>query len=94
MEIFIILFQLGMTAVVSITKSVITLGQTVLLPLILGQAVQYFDCIARPLHKLPLSGFGQFALLFIIFTAFCDSFTTHDAPMNASDIIITFILGK
>lgn len=87
------MFQLGTTAVVSILNSLLTLGQTVLLPLFIGQAVRHFG-VMRGLHKLPMSALGQSALLFIIFTTFCDVFKMHDAAMNASDILISVMLGK
>lgn len=87
------MFQLGTTAVVSIVNSLFTLGQTVLLPLFLGQFVRHYGLL-REIHKFPVSAIGQSALLFIIFTTFCDVFKMHDATMNASDVLITVILGK
>lgn len=86
-----LLLFLGTTAVVSVGSSVFTLGQTVLLPLFIGQVIRYFG-VMRGIHKLPLSTLGQSALLFIIFTTFCDVFKMHDAAMNASDILITVML--
>ncbi|XP_054290573.1 sodium/bile acid cotransporter 7-B-like [Macrosteles quadrilineatus] len=84
----ILLFLLGSTAVVSLFNSVAVLYQTVLFPLCLGQLSRRYG-LASLVHRLPLSTVGETALLFIIFTTFCDALKTHDVGMNASDILIT-----
>lgn len=85
--------QLGSTAVVSLMNSVLVLYQTVLLPLCCGQLSRRYG-LAGLVYKLPLSTVGEVALLFIIFTTFCDALKTHDVGMNALDILITVGLGK
>ncbi|XP_046681910.1 sodium/bile acid cotransporter 7-B-like [Homalodisca vitripennis] len=88
----ILLFLLGSTAVVSLLNSVLVLYQTVLLPLCLGQLSRRYKLITAFVPRLPLSTIGELALLFIIFTTFCDALKTHDIGMNASDILITVAL--
>lgn len=85
--------QLGSTAVVSLMNSVLVLYQTVLFPLCCGQLSRRYG-LAGLVYQLPLSTVGEVALLFIIFTTFCDALKTHDVGMNALDILITVGLGK
>ncbi|KAL1139615.1 hypothetical protein AAG570_006597 [Ranatra chinensis] len=86
-----LLFFLGSTAIISVLNSVVMLGQTVVIPLLLGLAIRHFRII-RNLKLLPLSTVGQSLLLFIIYTTFCDAFVTHDIPMNATDVLISVVL--
>ncbi|XP_022190136.2 sodium/bile acid cotransporter 7-B [Nilaparvata lugens] len=88
----VLLLMLGKTAVVSTLSSIYILCQTVLLPLLVGQTLRSTGLLKYGVHQLPLSSIGQMALLFIIFTTFCDAFRTHDIPMNAADILITVFL--
>lgn len=71
----------------------LVLYQTVLLPLLLGQLARRYGLTAF-VYKFPLSTIGEIALLFIIFTTFCDALHNNDAGMNASDILITVTLGN
>ncbi|XP_075218619.1 sodium/bile acid cotransporter 7-B-like isoform X2 [Lycorma delicatula] len=94
-------FILGTTAVVSVTTALITLCETVLLPLGVGQLARgagflsFQNVVLKvlPCVKFNLTTFGQLTLLFILYSTFCDVFLTHDIPMIASDILITVILG-
>ncbi|KAK9507272.1 hypothetical protein O3M35_007171 [Rhynocoris fuscipes] len=88
---FSLLFFLGSTAIIPMINSVVILSQTVLLPLGIGLMLRHFNIIQ--ISRLPhLPSVSQALLLFIIYTTFCDAFITHDAPMNASDILITVVL--
>jgi len=86
-----LLFFLGTTAIVSMFNSMMILGQTVVIPLLVGIGLRHFRVI-RNTKGLPISTAGQVLLLFIIYTTFCDEFLAHDAPLNASDILITTIV--
>ncbi|XP_014251361.1 sodium/bile acid cotransporter 7-B-like [Cimex lectularius] len=87
----ILLLFLGSTAIISMVNSVIILSQSVIIPLLVGLLVRHFNLVRNPL-RMPLSSISQVLLLLVIFTTFCDAFLTHDAPMNASDILVTIVL--
>ncbi|KAE8751406.1 hypothetical protein FOCC_FOCC001980 [Frankliniella occidentalis] len=85
-----LLVFLGSSTVVPIRSTVSQLGATVVLPLFAGQAVRAVGMLRG--SDLPASQLGQFALLLIIYTTFCDAFTEHDAGMNPVDILVTVLL--
>lgn len=74
--------------------SMLLLGQTVLIPLIVGILLKHFKII-RSTKSLPLTFIGQLILLFIIYTTFCDAFIdAKDTSMTALDIVLSIFLGK
>lgn len=84
--------QLGSTTIVPLAGTVIQLTLTVLLPLFLGQIIRKY--VGFRGHSLPLNTISQCALLFVIYTTFCDTFMTPETGLTASDILISVFLGK
>lgn len=64
---------------------------TILLPLLLGQLTRKHTSFRG--HGLPLNTISQCALLFVIYTTFCDTFVTPETGLNASDILVSVFLG-
>lgn len=61
---------------------------TVVLPLLLGHAIKYFTKVS--VHKVPLmSSISQCALLFVIYTTFCDTFLVPETGLSALDVLFT-----
>lgn len=85
-----LLFNLGFTTVVPLMGTVVQLSVSVLLPLLGGQLVRRYTEFRG--HKLPLNAISQFALLFIIYTTFCDTFNVPDAGLMATDILLTMFI--
>ncbi|XP_044763891.1 sodium/bile acid cotransporter 7-B-like [Coccinella septempunctata] len=84
-----LLFNLGSTMVVPLLATVIQLTTTVLIPLIIGQVVRNFTNFKE--HKFPLNTIGQAALLFVIYTTFCDTFLVSETGLSAIDVLITVL---
>lgn len=84
--------QLGYTTVVPLLGTIIQLSSTVLFPLVLGQCIRKFTQFRG--HNIPLNSISQCALLFVIYTTFCDTFITPETGLSASDILVTMILGN
>lgn len=60
---------------------------TVVLPLLLGHAIKYFTKISA--HRVPLNSISQCALLFVIYTTFCDTFIVPETGLSALDVLFT-----
>ena len=84
-------FQLGYTTLVPISNTIFQLVVSVLIPLLFGQVIKNF--IPMRGHKLRLGAVGQVALLFIIYTTFCDTFLAPEVGLSALDVLITVFLG-
>lgn len=84
-----LLFNLGSTTIIPILGTVIQLTTTVLIPLLLGQIIRNFTNFKE--HKFPLNTIGQAALLFVIYTTFCDTFLVSERGLSAIDILITVL---
>ncbi|CAH1118650.1 unnamed protein product [Phaedon cochleariae] len=82
-----LLFNLGSTTVVPLLDTVIQLLTTVVIPLVLGQGIIKFTSFRG--HTLPLNAVSQCALLFVIYTTFCDTFLVPESGMSALDVIFT-----
>ncbi|XP_060533438.1 sodium/bile acid cotransporter 7-like [Cylas formicarius] len=82
-----LLFNLGSTTIVPLLSTVVQLSTTVLLPLLIGQAIKISTNFRS--HKLPLNSVSQCALLFVIYTTFCDTFLVPETGLSALDVIIT-----
>ncbi|CAH1987477.1 unnamed protein product [Acanthoscelides obtectus] len=80
-------FLLGSTTIVPLLGTVIQLIITVLVPLSLGQAVKSRTNLRG--QRLPLNTIGQSALLFVIYTTFCDTFLVPETGLSAMDVIFT-----
>jgi sodium/bile acid cotransporter 7 len=63
----------------------IQLVTTVLIPLFMGQIIRNFAGFRG--HTLPLNSISQCALLFVIYTTFCDTFETPETGLSAPDIL-------
>ncbi|CAH1396790.1 unnamed protein product [Nezara viridula] len=87
-----LLYFSGSTALIFMLGSMLLLGQTVLIPLIVGILLKHFKII-RSTKSLPLTFVGQLILLFIIYTTFCDAFIdAKDTSMTALDIVLSIFL--
>ncbi|KAF7283167.1 hypothetical protein GWI33_001230 [Rhynchophorus ferrugineus] len=84
-----LLFNLGSTTIVPLFGTVIQLTTTVLLPLVLGQLIKVFTQFRA--HNIPLNTISQCALLFVIYTTFCDSFSVPETGLSALDVIFTIL---
>nr|CAI5834622.1 unnamed protein product [Callosobruchus analis] len=80
-------FLLGSTTIVPLFGTVIQLTITVLVPLSIGQAVKNWTSFRG--QRLPLNTIGQSALLFVIYTTFCDTFLVPETGLSALDVIFT-----
>ncbi|KAK4878392.1 hypothetical protein RN001_010898 [Aquatica leii] len=85
-----LLLNLGYTTVVPLFGIMFQLSSTVLLPLCLGQCVRRYTEFRG--HNLPLNTISQCALLFVIYTTFCDTFSMPEGGLTASDILVTMFL--
>lgn len=45
-------------------------------------------------HHLPLNAIGQGALLFVIYTTFCDTFMVPETGLSAPDVLVTIFIGR
>ncbi|XP_019763786.2 sodium/bile acid cotransporter 7-B [Dendroctonus ponderosae] len=82
-----LLLNLGSTTIVPLFSTVTQLTTTVLLPLVLGQAIKVYTQL--PGQRIPLNTISQCALLFVIYTTFCDTFLVPETGLSALDVIIT-----
>nr|XP_022908426.1 sodium/bile acid cotransporter 7-B-like [Onthophagus taurus] len=87
---FILLLVLGYTAIVPTFGTILELVITVLFPIIIGQCIRKFTNFRG--YNLPLNSIGQGALLFIVYCTFCDTFSTPELGLSASDVLITVLL--
>lgn len=83
---------MGYTTLVPIFSTVFQLTVTVLFPLLLGQVLKKYTEIRE--HNMPLNTISQLALLFVVYTTFCDTFMTADIGLDAIDVLITVALGN
>ncbi|CAG9767708.1 unnamed protein product [Ceutorhynchus assimilis] len=82
-----LLLNLGSTTIVPLFSTVMQLTSTVLLPLALGQAIKTLTSFRG--HQIPLNTISQCALLFVIYTTFCDTFLVPETGLSALDVIFT-----
>lgn len=90
-----LLFNLGYTTIIPLLDTVVQLVLTVVCPLFLGQFFRRFtDFRGHSLLKLgvPLNTIGQCALLFVIYTTFCDTFQYPETALTATDVLVTVFL--
>lgn len=86
-----LLFHVGLTSTLPVMSSIVRLTQTVIFPILLGQLTQ-ITVSRKSLSKLPLSFLGQFSLLYIIYTSFCDMFLEENYSVDAHHVLITLFL--
>lgn len=72
-------------------STVIQLTTTVLVPLFLGQVVRNLTRFKG--HTVPLNSLSQCALLFVIYTTFCDTFETPEPHLSAPDVLAAVFSG-
>ncbi|KAK9874248.1 hypothetical protein WA026_002603 [Henosepilachna vigintioctopunctata] len=65
-----------------------SLGSTTIVPL-LGQLIKKFTNFKE--HSFPLGTIGQTALLFVIYTTFCDTFLVPETGLTALDVLLTVL---
>lgn len=85
-----LLINLGYTTVIPLLDTIVQLSLTVLFPLFAGQLIRKYTYFRG--HSLPLNSIGQCALLFVIYTTFCDTFQYPEAMLSASDVLVTVFL--
>ncbi|RUS18870.1 putative sodium bile acid cotransporter [Endogone sp. FLAS-F59071] len=72
------------------------LGATILAPLVIGQIIQSIwpDTIAKWRARLRLSDINSLCLLLLVWSVFCDTFTSNSfAMIHATDIIAILIIN-
>ncbi|XP_050504397.1 sodium/bile acid cotransporter 7-B-like isoform X1 [Diabrotica virgifera virgifera] len=82
-----LLLQLGSTTIVPLLDTVFQLAVTVLLPLTIGQVLKKHTKLK--IQTLPLNTISQCALLFVIYTTFCDTFLVPETGLSALDVLFT-----
>ncbi|KAJ8956124.1 hypothetical protein NQ318_016579 [Aromia moschata] len=82
-----LLLNLGSTTIVPLLGTIIQLTTTVLMPLLLGQGIKRFTNFRG--NRLPLNTISQCALLFVIYTTFCDTFLVPETGLSALDVLFT-----
>ena len=82
----------GVSSDVPVMKIVTTLCSTVVFPLLLGQTLR--RCLTDWLNrnKPPFGTIGSFMLLLIIYTTFCDTFSSKMGGMSVNHVIIMGVL--
>ncbi|XP_063930497.1 sodium/bile acid cotransporter 7-B-like [Zophobas morio] len=76
---------LGYTTLIPLFGTIIQLITTVLIPLTLGQVLRKITGLKR-LHPA-LNTLSQCALLFVLYTTFCDTFKTPEPHIEALDVL-------
>ena len=79
----------GVSSSVPVAKIVSTLTITVVLPLIVGQVTRHFIKGWMQQNKPPFGTIGSCMLLLIIYTTFCDTFSSDMGPLRLKDIVAT-----
>lgn len=87
-----LLVNLGSTAVVPLLDTITQLVMTVVFPLFIGQGIRNNTEFRG--HSLHLGTVGQCALLFVIYTTFCDTFLEAESDLSTADVLITVFLGN
>ncbi|XP_050314009.1 sodium/bile acid cotransporter 7-B-like [Anthonomus grandis grandis] len=82
-----LLFNLGSTTIVPLFGTVLQLTVSVILPLLAGQLIKVFTNFRG--HRIPFGTISQCALLFVIYTTFCDTFLVPETGLSALDVIFT-----
>lgn len=62
------------------------------MPLLIGQGIKASTNFRG--HRLPLNTISQCALLFVIYTTFCDTFLVPETGLSALDVICAVFSGK
>jgi len=83
---FLLLNAIGISTVVPARHIVVSLGSTVVLPLIGGQLVRHNFWHRIEKYNIPFSTLSSIVLLLIIYTAFCDTFSSS-FDVSQSDLI-------
>ncbi|XP_065332910.1 sodium/bile acid cotransporter 7-like [Cloeon dipterum] len=86
-----LLYFLGVSTLVPLLSTVIQLGSTVLVPLLLGQVARRVGGNWAQRNASFLSFLSQFALLLVIYATFCDTFVNDAGHMDASDILFAVL---
>ncbi|GFS29644.1 glycosylphosphatidylinositol anchor attachment 1 protein [Nephila pilipes] len=76
---------------VPIWSAILQLSLTVVFPVVVGQGSRMIIGYILPKYKFFLSVTGNFLLLLIIYTTFCDTFSSHNEAFTLSTVIITTI---
>eukprot|EP00041_Stephanoeca_diplocostata_P014416 m.261221 g.261221 ORF g.261221 m.261221 type:complete len:337 (-) comp19692_c0_seq4:461-1471(-) len=79
-----LLNTIGIASNVPVTHIVLSLGSTVVLPLLFGQVLRYYMWIPIKALNIPFGTLSSVVLLMIIYTAFCDTFLSDFAVDSSS----------
>lgn len=85
-----LLFWTGMETTADISKTVMKLGMTVVLPIILGQVIRGSFGPTLDRMQIPHSKISNILLLSIIYSTFCDTFDEEVAVSSGSLVFIIF----
>ncbi|KAK7480775.1 hypothetical protein BaRGS_00027941 [Batillaria attramentaria] len=83
-----ILATVGSEAAVPATEIVVQLTLTVVTPLICGQLIQCSHKRWLMRSHIPFSSISSAVLLFIIYTAFCDTFSHQDIKVDSISLLL------
>ncbi|KAL0274923.1 UNVERIFIED_CONTAM: hypothetical protein PYX00_002942 [Menopon gallinae] len=86
-----LLTHVGLASTLPVISILVQIIQTVILPIMIGQLTR-LTVNRNFLSRIPFSLAGQLALLFIIYTSFCDLFSQNDFTIDAHHIILTIFL--
>lgn len=80
-----LLLYLGESADINLGKILLKLGLTVLLPMILGQVIQYYapGFVKKLKEKVNFANVNQCMLLLFLYTIFCDTFSQEIGLVRA-----------
>lgn len=89
-----LLIFMGDTGSVPFSDVFLTLGVTVVLPIILGQFARQIHDVRNFIEakKPPFRQIGSFILLMIIYTTFCDTFGAGDIDVELSSLLLIVLI--
>lgn len=82
-------FIVGVSSNVPVTRIVSTLTITVVIPLVVGQVTRRFIKDWMQQTKPPFGTIGSCMLLLIIYTTFCDTFSSDVGTLELKEIFVT-----
>ena len=86
---FLLFMIVGVSSNVPVAKIISTLSITVVLPLIVGQVTRQFIKDWMQKTKPPFGTIGSCMLLLIIYTTFCDTFSSDMGTLELREILVT-----
>lgn len=91
---FLLLVLVGSSSSVPYSSIFTTLSITVVLPILVGQAFRYNDQVKKWMEetKPPFGTIGSCVLLLIIYTTFCDTFSSDVGDIDSTNLLAVVII--